>query len=66
MNSRVLPKRLIQVPHAYGSSLGDLSPSREDREVTEKLKAAGELMAIKVLDHIVFTKKGYYSFEEGR
>ena len=31
---------------------GDPSPSREDRDVTERLKKASELMGIKLLDHI--------------
>jgi DNA repair protein RadC len=43
---------------------GDPSPSREDREVTERLKKASELMGIKLLDHIVFGKEGFHSFAE--
>ncbi len=43
---------------------GDPSPSREDREVTERLKQASELMGIKLLDHIVFGKEGFHSFAE--
>jgi len=43
---------------------GDPSPSREDRDVTERLKKASELMGIKLLDHIVFGKEGFHSFAE--
>lgn len=32
---------------------GDPTPSRQDREVTDRLKAAGEILGINVIDHIV-------------
>ena len=32
---------------------GDATPSRQDREVTERLKKAGELLGINVIDHII-------------
>lgn len=32
---------------------GDPAPSREDMEITRRLKEAGELLGIKVLDHII-------------
>lgn len=45
---------------------GQLEPSAEDRNITTRLKEAGEIIGIAVLDHIIVTKKGYYSFiEEG-
>lgn len=42
---------------------GDPTPSAEDREVTKRLKEAGELLGVRVLDHIVIGKN-YYSFTE--
>lgn len=51
---------------AHNHPSGNLEPSREDREVTQRLKKAGEILGIPLLDHIVFSKKGYFSFlEEG-
>ncbi len=41
----------------------DVSPSREDVETTNRFKKAGELMNIKLLDHIIIGD-GYYSFNE--
>ena len=41
---------------------GDPNPSYEDRRVTRALLKAGELMEIKLLDHIVYTYDSYYSF----
>jgi DNA repair protein RadC len=43
---------------------GDPAPSAEDRQVTERLVAAGELLGIRVLDHVVVAERGYYSFSE--
>lgn len=43
---------------------GKMQPSEEDREITSRLDAAGELLGIQVLDHIIVGKSGYYSFKE--
>ncbi|KYG82122.1 DNA repair protein RadC [Roseivirga ehrenbergii] len=43
---------------------GNLKPSQADIRLTEKLKNAGNLLEIPVLDHIIFTDDGYYSFAD--
>jgi DNA repair protein RadC len=46
---------------------GDPAPSRDDRVITEKLKAAGELIGIPVIDHVIIgtvAESGFYSFNE--
>ncbi len=43
---------------------GDPGPSLEDRDVTRRLQAAGELLGIRVLDHVIVAEEGYYSFRE--
>jgi len=52
----------IIVAHNHPS--GPLVPSKEDIDVTKRLRAAGELLGIKLLDHLIFNVKGYYSFLE--
>lgn len=42
---------------------GDPAPSNEDRNITARLKECGDLIGIKVLDHIIIGD-GYYSFVE--
>lgn len=42
---------------------GNPSPSKEDENITDKLIEAGELMGIKVLDHVIVGEE-YYSFKE--
>ena len=43
---------------------GDPSPSAEDRSVTERLRTAGVLLGIRVLDHVIVTAASYFSFRE--
>jgi DNA repair protein RadC len=43
---------------------GDPAPSEDDRSVTRRLQAAGELVGIRVLDHVIVSEGGFYSFRE--
>jgi DNA repair protein RadC len=45
---------------------GDPSPSIADRELTQRLTAAGALVGIQVLDHMIVAMQGYHTFSEGR
>ncbi|MFH1471859.1 MAG: DNA repair protein RadC [Nanoarchaeota archaeon] len=51
----------IIVVHNHPS--GDPSPSEEDKRITEKLSEAGGLLDIKMLDHVVVGRNGFYSFD---
>jgi DNA repair protein RadC len=54
----------IIISHNHPS--GNLKPSKADEELTQKIKYAGQLLDIKLLDHIILTSEGYYSFgDEG-
>lgn len=41
-----------------------LQQKKEDIEITKQLKSAGETLGIRLLDHIIFNHKEYYSFLE--
>jgi len=43
---------------------GNLQPSEADEQITQKLKAAGKLMDMPILDHIIVTDKSYFSFAD--
>jgi len=43
---------------------GDPTPSREDKEVTERVIDAGKLLGIDVLDHVIVGNGSYWSFKE--
>ena len=42
----------------------NLSPSPEDKKFTQELTAAGKLMGIRVLDHVIIGDEQYYSFAD--
>jgi DNA repair protein RadC len=43
---------------------GDPMPSPEDQEITRRLKECGEMLAIRVLDHVILGADRYYSFSD--
>jgi DNA repair protein RadC len=43
---------------------GDTEPSQEDVAITKRLIQAGELLGIKIHDHIIVSKNGYTSMKE--
>jgi DNA repair protein RadC len=52
----------IIVSHNHPS--GNLKPSRQDEELTQKIKQAGQLLDIKLLDHVIITNEAYFSFAD--
>lgn len=59
-------ERAVAVIAAHNHPSGHLEPSLEDYEVTRRLKDAGEILGIKLLDHLIFSANGYYSFNEDK
>lgn len=49
---------------AHNHPSGSCKPSRDDISLTKKLKEAGKIMDIPILDHIIVTDTGYYSFAD--
>ena len=49
---------------AHNHPSGNLTPSPEDMALTRRLKEAGALIGLKVLDHLILTRDGYCSFSE--
>ncbi len=60
----VISERASAIIIAHNHPSGDLTPSDEDRKATLRLKEASKILGIKLLDHIIFNMKGYYSFVE--
>ncbi len=52
----------IIIVHNHPS--GDITPSDDDAVITEKLISSGEIIGIPLLDHVIVTESGYYSFKE--
>jgi DNA repair protein RadC len=49
---------------AHNHPGGSLKPSRQDEELTVKIREAGRYLEIKVLDHLIITNEAYYSFAD--
>lgn len=52
----------IIVAHNHPS--GTREPSRADIQITQRLKEVSRLVGIELLDHVILTKQGYYSFSD--
>lgn len=49
---------------AHNHPSGNIKPSKQDMALTKKIKDAGAMLELPVLDHIIFTDHGYYSFAD--
>ena len=49
---------------AHNHPSGDATPSKEDIEVTRRIRQGGQLLGIEVIDHIIIGEGSYYSFRE--
>ena len=54
----------IVVGHNHPS--GDTTPSKEDLTVTKRLREAGQVLGIPVLDHVIIGQGSFYSFAEAK
>jgi len=60
----VIADRAAAVIFAHNHPSGDLQPSEADLRTHQQLTEAGKILGIRVLDHIIVTRKGHYSFQE--
>lgn len=60
----VISDRAAAVIFAHNHPSGDLKPSNSDLKIHEQLTEAGKILGIRILDHLIVTRKGYYSFQE--
>ena len=60
----VITDRAAAVIFAHNHPSGELKPSSSDLKIHEQLTEAGKILGINVLDQIIISKKGYYSFQE--
>jgi len=60
----VISDRAAAVIFAHNHPSGDLKLSNSDLKIHEQLTEAGKILGIRILDHLIVTRKGYYSFQE--
>ena len=54
----------VSIIVAHNHPSGKLMASDADKSITKKIKEAGEILDIKLLDHIILTDESYYSFQD--
>jgi DNA repair protein RadC len=61
---KALEQDAVSLILCHNHPSGSLKPSRADEELTQKIKEASKYFDIKVLDHIIVSDDGYYSFAD--
>lgn len=66
---RVLFKKALELSAtaiivAHNHPSGNLFPSEYDRQITKKIRAAGSIMNVQLLDHLIITQNDFYSFND--
>ncbi|MFK7948654.1 MAG: DNA repair protein RadC [Saprospiraceae bacterium] len=69
VDAKIIFKRALEIPASaiilcHNHPSGNLRPSMPDIEITKKIKAGAELIDIKVLDHLIVSERGYFSFAD--
>lgn len=69
VDPRILFKKAFEVEATsivlcHNHPSGSLKPSRHDEELTQKIKEAGKYLDIQVIDHIIVSEEGYFSFAD--
>ena len=70
VDHRLIIKRALellstQIILVHNHPSGAAEPSAADKQLTQKIKAAATLFDIRVLDHIIISREGHYSFRRG-
>ncbi len=61
---KALEENAVSIILCHNHPSGNLRPSRADEELTLKIKEAAKFFDIRVLDHIIVSEDGYYSFAD--
>jgi DNA repair protein RadC len=60
----VIADRAAAVIFAHNHPSGEPQPSEADLRIHEQLTEAGKILGLRVLDHVIVTRKGHFSFQE--
>ena len=56
--------RAAAIVIAHNHPSGRCEPSKDDDQITKTMKSSGAIIGINVLDHIIISSKGYYSYQK--
>ena len=62
--SIALQKRTVKVILVHNHPSGNVRPSEEDKDITDRLIQVGNIVNIQVIDHLIITEKSYNSFSD--
>ncbi len=62
--NKAIKKNAAAIIAVHNHPSGHVSPSQEDMNVTMRLKEAGKIVGINLIDHIIIGRERYYSFKE--
>lgn len=62
--SYAIEKRCASIIVSHNHPSGILSPSTEDINITKRLQHSAKILGIELLDHVILSKEGFYSFKE--
>ncbi len=57
-----LQKRAVKIIVIHNHPSGEIKPSEEDKDITDRLIQVGKIMNVPVLDHLIITEKTFFSF----
>jgi DNA repair protein RadC len=61
---KALEEEATSIVLSHNHPSGNLKPSKADEDITRKIKLAAEYLDITVLDHIIVSEEGYFSFAD--
>lgn len=61
---KALEHNAVSIIVCHNHPSGNLQPSRADEQLTQRLKEAAQLLDIHLLDHVIVSDQGYYSFAD--
>jgi DNA repair protein RadC len=69
VDAKIIFKKALAIPASaiilcHNHPSGNLRPSGADIEITKKVKEGGALIDINVLDHLIVSERGYFSFAD--
>jgi DNA repair protein RadC len=69
VDAKIIFKKALEIPASaiilcHNHPSGNLHPSGEDIKITNKVKEGGKLIDINVLDHLIVSERGYFSFAD--
>ncbi|HOZ96246.1 MAG TPA: DNA repair protein RadC [Niabella sp.] len=59
---KALEKNAVSIIISHNHPSGNLTPSKADEKLTQKMKEAASYLDIKLLDHIIVSESGHFSF----